>query len=114
MTEKSISDNELIPFIEGINNAAIIKSLDRICGQIYKLLPMREENQDYIKPLETIYLEVLGLSCLIEPQQETILSLVSKLAGLKEGADDIDFSLYRRTIFECCGLVNKLKDKIWV
>ena len=37
-----------------VSNETLIKSLKRIINLIYKLLPMREEGNDWEKPLETI------------------------------------------------------------
>ena len=46
------------------------------------------------------------------PQLEDLVALVCKLLGLLDKESDEDFYLYRRTIFECCGLVNKLKSQL--
>lgn len=93
-----------------IDSQATLGNLDRICNQIFKLLPMREESKDWEKPLETLIIELLGMSSLF-PDQKDLLSLVCKLEGLKEGGEDIEFLLYRRTIFECCGLVDQIKKQ---
>lgn len=95
-----------------IDSAALISNLNRICGQCFKLLPLREEGADYIKPLETLYIELLGMSELLKPEQKTLIALVCKLAGLRKGGDDIEFPLYRRTIFECCSLIDNLKKSL--
>lgn len=93
-----------------IDNEAIVNNLHRIGNQIFKLLPMREEGQDWKKPLETLTVELLGMSSLFA-EQEDLLALTSKLEGLKcDGAED--FSLYRRTIFETCCIVNKLQEQL--
>lgn len=102
----------MISSIEGFNNAAVKNNLNRLCNQVFRALPLREEQVDYIKPLETVYLELLGLSTLLDSEQEELLALVCKLKGLCEGGEEIEFSLYRRTIFECCGLIDNLKNKL--
>ena len=91
-----------------IDNAAINKNLTRLQSQIFKLLPMREEEQEWDKPLETIILELLGIHGLF-PDLEAIVTLICKLQGLIEMKEEDSFMLYRRTIFECCGLVDKIK-----
>jgi len=91
-----------------INNEAIKNNLVRIQSQIFKLLPMREEEQDWSKPLETIILELLGMQGLF-PNLEYLIALVCKLQGLIEMDDEASFMLYRRTIFECCGLIDKIR-----
>jgi len=40
---------------------------------------------------------------------EYLIALVCKLQGLIEMNDEADFMLYRRTIFECCGLIDKIR-----
>lgn len=110
MAYEIVECKQLTPSIQNFDNAAIINNLNRLCNQIYKLLPIMEEHKDYVKPLETIIIELSGLSGLLDNQNDMLLSLVCKLKGLYEEKDNIDFSLYRRTIFECCNLVNKIKD----
>lgn len=91
-----------------IDDKAIDKNLIRLQSQIFKLLPMREENQEWNKPLETIILELLGMQGLFS-NLEYLIALVCKLQGLIEMNDEADFMLYRRTIFECCGLIDKIR-----
>ncbi len=43
---------------------------------------------------------------------EIFFPLLSKLEGLYSLIDDEDFSCYRRTIFECLGLMNELQKVI--
>ena len=93
-----------------ISNDIIIANLNRIQSQIFKLLPMREEDLEWQKPLETLVVELLGMHKLF-PHLEESFSLVCKLLGLLDKDKEEDFYLYRRTIFECCSLVNKLKEQ---
>lgn len=93
-----------------IDNDVVITNLNRIQSQIFKLLPMREEGLDWQKPLETLAVELLGMQKLF-PQVEDLISLVCKLLGLLDKDKEEDFYLYRRTIFECCGLVNKIEEQ---
>lgn len=93
-----------------INTSDVIFNLSRIGNQIFKLLPMREEGKDWVKPLETLVLEVAGMS-MVFVDHKTLLSLLCKMEGLKTCVNDDDFMLYRRTIFECCGLVDEVKSQ---
>lgn len=111
MAEQSKQNVPIKLYIDGFDKAAICSSLNRITGSVFKLLPMREEEQEYVKPLETLYLELLGLCDLLQPQQEKLLMLVSKMNGLRL-EPDMDFAMYRRTIFECCGLLNDIKQMV--
>lgn len=88
---------------------AVKDNLYRLGNQIFKLLPMREEDKDWRKPLETLIIELLGMGNLFSDQKE-LLSLVCKLEGLKD-CKDADFFLYRRTIFECCSLISNIREE---
>ena len=92
-----------------VDNTALKNNLKRIQSQIFKLLPMAEEEQDYKKPLETIILELLGMQGLFS-DLDYLIALICKLKGLIELDLEKDFMLYRRTIFECCGLIDKVSN----
>lgn len=93
------------------NKGTIAANLERLTGQVFRLLPAREEGEDWIKPCETLITETLGLFNLV-PELSEGLIVASKLQGLKEQGEDVEFPLYRRTIFECCTLLSKLKTKV--
>lgn len=93
------------------NNKVLADKLHRLTGQVFRLLPAREEGEDWIKPLETIIVEVAGLFNLINDLQ-TGLTVLSKLEGLRQQGTDIEFTLYRRTIFECCTLLSNLEQQM--
>ena len=92
-----------------IDKSAIDKNLNRITNQIYKLLPSREEKSDWQKPLTTIIEGLAGMDRLLFDQHEVLFPLLCKLEGLFLLSEDKDFFLYRRTIFECLGLINNIK-----
>lgn len=94
-----------------VADSTVSENLERICGQIFKLLPMNEEGKDWLKPLETLTLELAGMASLI-PSEHRLFSLVCKLEGLRVEGENIDFMLFRRTIFELCGMVNEIKDEV--
>ena len=100
-------DKETYP----IDDDILLFNVKRLTNQIYRLLPAKEEGSDWIKPLETCIIELLGLGDLF-PDQPKFLMLVSKLDGLRVSKDDIEFALYRRTIFECCGILNKIEKEL--
>ncbi len=95
-----------------IDNHAIENSIKRITNQIYKLLPNREENVDWEKPLETIIEELAGMDRLLIGQHNILFPLICKLEGLFTLTEEDDFLLFRRTIFECLSLISSLK-KSW-
>ena len=67
---------------------------------------MRENGEDWRKQLDTVTLEVVGLNeiFLSFPQ---FLQLLSKLEGM-QCSDEIEFDLYRKTIFESINLLQEI------
>jgi hypothetical protein len=86
----------------------IQKDIRKITNQIYKLLPSREENLDWERPLETIMVELAGMNRLFIGQQNIFFPLLCKLEGLFTLTKEDDFLLFRRTIFECLSLIGIL------
>jgi hypothetical protein len=91
-----------------IKNEAIKENLKRLTNQIYKLLPNREEGMDWTKPLSTIIEEFTGMNELFLDYHEIFFSLLCKLEGLFLLKEQDEFLFFRKTIFECLSLVNKL------
>lgn len=98
----------IIKYYADIDDDAIKNNLKRITNQIYKLLPNREEGSDWEKPLSTLIEELAGMDRLLETYHEDLFALLCKLEGLFTLVEEEDFFLYRRTIFECLGLMNSL------
>lgn len=94
-----------------LNKITLGENLERIRGQIFRCLPVYEEGGEWRKPLETLIIELLGIHSFL-PENKELLSLICKLEGLRVGTEEeIDFLLYRRTIFEACGLISKIKEQ---
>ncbi len=91
-----------------VENKSVHSDLKKLVNQIYKLLPNREEGTEWEKPLETIIEELAGMDRLFLGHHEIFFPLLCKLEGLFTLTKESDFSLYRRTIFECLSLVNQL------
>lgn len=82
----------------------IKKTTRRLTNQLWKLIPMRENDEDWEKQLDTVTLEIAGLNELfIGP---LFLQLLSKLEGLR--IVETNFELYRKTIFECINILQEL------
>lgn len=69
---------------------------------------MREHEEDWEKQLDTVIIEIAGLNeiFIYEPQ---FLQILSKLEGLKVNKD-LDFQIYRKTIFEIINLLQEFKN----
>lgn len=81
------------------------RNIIRLTNQTWKLIPMLEHKEDWQKQLETVILEISGLSAIFL-QQPTFLQLLAKLEGLMLIKDN--FSLYRKTVFEAISLLRGL------
>lgn len=84
------------------SNEIIEKDIVRLINQLWKLIPMRENNEDWKKQLNTVIIEIAGLGSILN-QEPQFLQLISKLKGLE--IVETDFALYRKTIFESIGLL---------
>lgn len=94
-----------------LQTEAMVDNFDRIVGQIFRLLPMREEGVDYIKPLDTLIVELSGYFWII-PNSEKLIALLGKLRGLKSEECSDDFMLFRRMVFEACNIASALRDEL--
>lgn len=83
----------------------ISKNITRLTNQMWKLIPMRENEENWEKQLETVIIEVVGLNEIFV-MCPTFLQLLSKLEGLR--VKETNFELYRKTVFECINLIQEL------
>lgn len=82
------------------------KEIIRLTNQMWKLIPMRENNEFWERQLETVIIDIAGKNELFIHNSQ-FLQLLSKLEGLR--VVDVDFPIYRKTIFECINLINDAK-----
>lgn len=104
----------LIKYNIDIEPKTIEVNLQRIVNLIYKLLPIREEGADWQSPLLNIMEELSGMDRLFFQEQSIYFRLLCKLEGLYTLTGEEEFSLYRKTIFECLNLVGELLKKCQV
>lgn len=81
---------------------SIVVNNTRLTNQIWKLIPMREKEEDWLKQLDTVILEVIGLNEIFI-SQPSYLNLLSKLEGLKK--ETVNFDFFRKTVFESISLL---------
>lgn len=94
-----------------VSNDNFNANIIRLTNQLWKLIPMKENNEDWEKQLNTVIIEIVGLGEVIKLASSPLfLQLVSKLEGIKE-KKDIPFHLYRKTVFETINLIQELKIK---
>lgn len=80
----------------------------RLTNQLWKLIPMREHEENWLKQLDTVTIEIAGLNEIFEGPQ--FLQILCKLEGLK--IVETEFELYRKTVFECISLLQELNRDI--
>ena len=81
-------------------------NINRLTNQLWKLIPMRENGENWQSQLETVVLEIIGLNKLFSDSLDFLI-LISKLKGLEES--NVDFDLYRKTIFEAISLLRGIR-----
>ena len=91
-----------------ISQEVIKQNMTRLVNQLWKIIPMRENNEDWARQLETVKLEVAGLNEIFV-QDPRFLQLLSKLEGLQI-EQDIEFPVYRKTVFEAISLLQECKN----
>lgn len=80
--------------------------IQRLIGQIWKLIPMREKEEDWGKQLNNVIIEVAGLNeIFISPQ---FIQLLSKLEGMN--VIELDFETFKKNVFDCISLVKELNS----
>lgn len=82
----------------------IEKSRKRMTNQIWKLIPLWEENANWEKQLDGIIVEIAGLNEIFK-EHINFLTLLSKLEGMKIIKQ---FEPYRRNVFESITMLNDL------
>lgn len=90
----------------GFTQEAREKENKRLINQLWKLIPMRENEEDWISQHEVVLEEVAGLAELYRNQPKSI-ELVAKLEGLTSEVCE-DFMVYRKTIFGCIELLSEV------
>ena len=90
-----------------IPNKIVSADINRLTNQMWKLIPMRENQEDWQTHLESLIIEVAGLGRLSPKINEKFLTLLSKLKGLS--VEETTFGLYRKTVFECISLLREMR-----
>ena len=83
-------------------------NIQRLTNQLWKLIPMRENNEDWEKQLNTVIIEIAGLNEIFISTPQ-FLQLLSKLKGLQ--VEEVSFILYRKIVFESINLLQELKKQ---
>ena len=90
-----------------IPSQVITSDINRLTNQLWKLIPMRENNENWLSQLEWLIVEIAGLNALSSNTNEKFLILLSKLKGLV--VEETTFQTYRKTVFECISLLREMR-----
>lgn len=90
------------------SNENIRTDMSRLINQIWKLLPMRENQEDWQRQLSSVILELRGLHELFGGQLNFLI-LITKLLGLR---DEEDFMTYRVSVFSAISLLTELSHSL--
>lgn len=82
------------------------KYQDYTVKSIFKLLPLKEKNQEWETYLDGLLVELNGMDILVE--EVNLAALVAKLEGLREVSEH---KLFRKIVFDCIDLVKKIPSK---
>jgi hypothetical protein len=92
---------------EEITPSQIIAEKKYIRSAIFKLLPYKEENYEYLDNYFGSVLQLLKGFNKVSGNQPEMVSIISKIAYAR---DVEDFSEYRKAILDACGLVERIKE----
>lgn len=79
-------------------------NVKRLTNQLWKLIPIKENEEDWQKQLDTVVIEITGINEIFV-LDSILLQLLSKLEGLR--VLDVPFDLYRKTVFESITLLQE-------
>ena len=82
-------------------------NIARLTNQLWKLIPMRENEENWLGQLDSLIIELAGLNELSSNTDEKFLILLSKIKGLQ--IEDTTFQTYRKTVFECISLLREMR-----
>ena len=92
-------------------NDEIVKTdIKRLVNQLWKLIPMRENDEDWKSHLYVVIEEISGLNMIFADELD-LLILLSKLEGLTSEVCN-DFMIYRKTVFRCIDLLAKEREHL--
>ena len=89
-----------------ISSETFVQNINRLTNQLWKLIPMRENNENWMGQLDTVIIEISGLNILLGCQNSFVV-LLSKLEGLK--VVETEFNIFRKTVFEAISLLREMR-----
>lgn len=91
-----------------ISSSDIILNLSDLIGQVFKLLPYKEsnnENLDY--HFSTLLFRLSGLTHVLNSSPE----LITVISILDAARTETDFKLYRKAVLDSCSILKKIQSR---
>lgn len=85
----------------------IVADINRLTNQLWKLIPMREHEENWLWQLDNVIVEITGLYEIFLANPK-FLVLLSKLEGLRS---EVLFDIHRRTVFESISLLREIYNE---
>jgi len=89
-----------------IEEDVLQSDINRLTNQLWKLIPMKENGENWLEQLNSVIIEITGLNKIFN-YNDKYLILLSKLEGIN-AKNDIPFSIYRKTVFESISLLREI------
>lgn len=95
-----------------IPNELMLRYLERTVGRLYKILPMKEANEETIhKYLDGLLSELIGIELLEQfTEQPYYVSILGVVSYLSEHIDSCSNKKVKREVFRAIDLCKKLQD----
>ena len=90
------------------DNKLVATDIKRLINQVFKLLPMRENAEDWQKQIKNVLRELRGLHRMFGGELDFLI-IISKLEGLDESDDMMS---YRSEVFSIISLMTILQNQI--
>ena len=88
-----------------IADTVVSADINRLTNQLWKLIPMREHEENWLTQLDSLIVEIAGLNEIFQIDG-SFLKLLSKLEGLR--VVETEFYIYRKTVFESISLLREM------
>lgn len=93
-----------------VEKQVVANDIARLINQVWKLIPMRENNENWKKQIDFLLVEVRGLQALFNEHLDFLI-VISSLEGLRS-SDDIEFVHYRSVVFSIISLLGAQSDRL--
>ena len=90
-----------------VDEAIVATDHKRLINQLWKIIPMRENEEDWKTQLQSVIVELVGLNEIFKEELNYSI-LLSKLEGLFTLED---FRVYRKIVFEALTLLGELSNE---